>query len=90
MYVDENTGAVEMDINNQNPTKYICRHLVSWAQGLGLIESGKHPPFTKAPMVVIPGSPLVTHGSGFATGDKLGRSAWQYSRKIQTLFMRDW
>jgi photosystem II stability/assembly factor-like uncharacterized protein len=73
LFVDDNTGAVEMDINNQNPNElYACtwyreRKAFDW------IESGK----TSAIYKSIDGGntwkPVTLPGSGFATGEKLGR-----------------
>ncbi|WP_460555337.1 WD40/YVTN/BNR-like repeat-containing protein [Ferruginibacter profundus] len=73
LYVDDNTGAVEMDINNQNPmelyatTWYRERRAYDWK------ESGKTSAIYKSTDGGDSWKPVTLPGSGFATGDKLGR-----------------
>jgi len=73
LFVDENTGAVEMDINNQNPNElYACtwyreRRAYDW------IESGKTSAIYKSTDGGNTWKPITLPGSGFATGEKLGR-----------------
>jgi photosystem II stability/assembly factor-like uncharacterized protein len=73
LYADENTGAVEMDINNKNPdelyatTWYRERRAYDWK------ESGKTSAIYKSTDGGNTWKNISLPGSGFASGDKLGR-----------------
>ncbi len=73
LFADENTGAVEMDINNQNPNELYAATWQRERRAWDWIESGK----TSAIYKSIDGGDtwktVTLPGSGFATGDKLGR-----------------
>ncbi len=73
LFADENTGAVEMDINNKNPNELYAATWYRERRAYDFKESGK----TSAIYKSIDGGdtwkPVTLAGSGFATGDKLGR-----------------
>ncbi|MFN8251553.1 MAG: hypothetical protein U0V75_06685 [Ferruginibacter sp.] len=73
LYVDENTGAVEMDINNQNPNEIYAATWYRERRAWDWIESGKTSAIYKSTDGGDTWKPVTLPGSGFATGDKLGR-----------------
>ncbi len=73
LYVDENTGAVEMDINNQNPNEIYAATWYRERRAWDWKESGKTSAIYKSTDGGDSWKPVTLPGSGFATGDKLGR-----------------
>ena len=73
LFVDENTGAVEMDINNQNPNQLYATTWYRERRAYDWKESGETSAIYKSTDGGDSWKPVTLAGSGFATGDKLGR-----------------
>ncbi|MBS1513366.1 MAG: glycosyl hydrolase [Bacteroidetes bacterium] len=73
LYIDENTGAVEMDINNKNPSELYATVWHRERRAWDWIESGKTSAIYKSNDGGDTWKDITQPGSGFATGDKLGR-----------------
>ena len=73
LFVDDNTGAVEMDINNQNPNELYATTWYRERRAYDWKESGKTSAIYKSTDGGDTWKPITLAGSGFATGDKLGR-----------------
>jgi photosystem II stability/assembly factor-like uncharacterized protein len=73
LFVDDNTGAVEMDINNQNPNELYATTWYRERRAWDWKESGKTSAIYKSADGGETWKPVTLPGSGFATGDKLGR-----------------
>jgi len=73
LYVDDNTGAVEMDINNQNPNELYATTWYRERRAYDWKESGKTSAIYKSTDGGDTWKPITLAGSGFATGEKLGR-----------------
>lgn len=73
LYVDENTGSVDMDINNQNPNELYATMWYRERRAYDFKESGKTSAIYKSTDGGDSWKPVSLAGSGFATGDKLGR-----------------
>jgi photosystem II stability/assembly factor-like uncharacterized protein len=73
LYVDDNTGAVEMDINNKNPNELYAATWYRERRAWDWKESGKTSAIYKSMDGGDTWKAVTLPGSGFATGDKLGR-----------------
>jgi photosystem II stability/assembly factor-like uncharacterized protein len=73
LFVDENTGAVEMDINPQNPNELYTAIWQRERKAWDWKESGKTSAIYKSTDGGNTWKPITLAGSGFATGDKIGR-----------------
>lgn len=73
LFVDDNTGAVEMDINQQNPNELYAATWYRERRAWDWTESGKTSAIYKSTDGGNSWKPVTLPGSGFATGDKLGR-----------------
>jgi photosystem II stability/assembly factor-like uncharacterized protein len=73
LFADENTGAVEMDINNKNPNELYATTWYRERRAWDWKESGKTSAIYKSTDGGDTWKPITLAGSGFATGDKLGR-----------------
>ncbi len=73
LYVDDNTGAVEMDINNKNPNEIYAALWQRERRAWDWKESGKTSAIYKSNDGGDTWKAISLPGSGFATGDKLGR-----------------
>jgi photosystem II stability/assembly factor-like uncharacterized protein len=71
--VDENTGAVEMDINPNNPNELYAAMWHRTRRGWAFTESGPTSGIYKSTDGGNSWSPITAPGSGFAEGKKLGR-----------------
>lgn len=71
--VDENTGAVEMDINNANPNELYAAMWHRQRRAWDWIESGSTSAIYKSTDGGDTWKNITAPGSGFATGEKLGR-----------------
>jgi photosystem II stability/assembly factor-like uncharacterized protein len=73
LFVDDNTGAVEMDINNKNPNELYTSMWYRERRAWDWKESGKQSAIYKSTDGGDTWKPVTLAGSGFATGEKLGR-----------------
>ena len=73
LFVDENTGAVEMDINPKNPNEIYAAMWYRERRAWDWKESGKTSAVYKSNDGGDTWKPVTLSGSGFATGDKIGR-----------------
>ncbi len=73
LFVDDNTGAVEMDINNKNPDEIYAATWYRERRAWDWIESGKTSAIYKSKDGGDTWKAVTLPGSGFATGEKLGR-----------------
>ena len=73
LFVDDNTGAVEMDINNQNPNELYATTWYRERRAYDWKESGKTSAIYKSTDGGDTWKPVTLPGSGFAAGEKLGR-----------------
>jgi len=73
LYIDENTGAVEMDINPQNPNELYAAAWYRTRRAWNLEEGGKTSGIYKSTDGGDTWKLLTTEGSGFPTGDGVGR-----------------
>lgn len=73
LFVDENTGAVEMDINAQNPNELYAATWQRIRYAWDFIESGKGSGIYKSTDGGDTWKLLTTEGTGFPTGDEVGR-----------------
>jgi photosystem II stability/assembly factor-like uncharacterized protein len=73
LFVDENTGAVEMDINPKNPNEIYAAMWYRERRAWDWKESGKTSALYKSNDGGTTWKNITQAGSGFATGDKIGR-----------------
>lgn len=73
LFVDENTGSVDMDINTQNPNELYATTWYRERRAYDWKESGKTSAIYKSTDGGESWKAVSLAGSGFATGDKLGR-----------------
>jgi photosystem II stability/assembly factor-like uncharacterized protein len=73
LFADENTGSVDMDINNQNPNELYATTWYRERRAWDWKESGKTSAIYKSTDGGETWKPVSLAGSGFATGEKLGR-----------------
>ncbi len=73
LFVDENTGAVEMDINPKNPNEIYAAMWYRERRAWDWKESGKTSAVYKSNDGGDTWKPITLAGSGFAVGDKIGR-----------------
>ena len=73
LFVDDNTGAVEMDINNNNPDEIYAATWYRERRAWDWKESGKTSAIYKSSDGGGTWKSVTLPGSGFATGEKLGR-----------------
>ena len=73
LYIDDNTGAVEMDINSQNPNELYAATWYKTRSAWNFEEAGKTSGIYKSNDGGDTWKLLSGAGSGFPTGDKLGR-----------------
>ena len=73
LFVDDNTGAVEMDINNNNPNEIYAATWYRERKAWDWVESGKTSAIYKSTDGGDTWKSITMPGSGFATGEKLGR-----------------
>ncbi|MBL0147068.1 MAG: hypothetical protein IPP48_16475 [Chitinophagaceae bacterium] len=73
LFVDENTGAVEMDINPINPNEIYAAMWYRERRAWDWKESGKTSALYKSNNGGETWKPVTLAGTGFATGDKIGR-----------------
>jgi photosystem II stability/assembly factor-like uncharacterized protein len=73
LYVDDNTGAVEMDINPQNPNEVYAAMWYKTRSAWNFEEAGKTSGIYKSTDGGDSWKLISGGGSGFPTGDKLGR-----------------
>jgi photosystem II stability/assembly factor-like uncharacterized protein len=73
LFVDDNTGAVEMDINNKNPNEIYAATWYRERRAWDWKESGKTSAIYKSTDGGDTWKPVTLPGSGFATGEKMGR-----------------
>ncbi|WP_462250605.1 VPS10 domain-containing protein [Ferruginibacter sp.] len=73
LFVDDNTGAVEMDINNNNPNEIYAATWYRERRAWDWKESGKTSAIYKSSDGGDTWKSVTLPGSGFATGEKLGR-----------------
>jgi photosystem II stability/assembly factor-like uncharacterized protein len=73
LYVDENTGAVEMDINPQNPNELYAATWYKTRSAWNFVEAGKGTGIYKSTDGGDTWKLISGEGSGFPTGDKSGR-----------------
>ncbi|MBP6430782.1 MAG: hypothetical protein KA319_03365 [Ferruginibacter sp.] len=73
LFVDENTGAVEMDINPKNPNEIYAAMWYRERRAWDWKESGKTSALYKSNDGGETWKNITQAGSGFATGDKIGR-----------------
>jgi photosystem II stability/assembly factor-like uncharacterized protein len=71
--IDENTGIVEMDINPQNPNELYAAAWYRTRSAWNFVESGKTSGIYKSTDGGETWSLLTKEGSGFPTGDNVGR-----------------
>lgn len=73
LFIDDNTGAVEMDINNRNPDELYATSWYRERRAYDWKESGKTSAIYKSVDGGETWKNISVPGSGFAGGDKLGR-----------------
>ena len=73
LYVDDNTGAVEMDINPQNPNELYAATWYKTRSAWNFVEAGKGTGIFKSTDGGDTWKLISGEGSGFPTGDKSGR-----------------
>ena len=73
LYIDDNTGAVEMDINPQNPNELYAAAWYKTRSAWNFEEAGKTSGIYKSTDGGDNWKLISGEGSGFPTGDKLGR-----------------
>ena len=73
LYIDDNTGAVEMDINPQNPNELYAAAWYKTRSAWNFEEAGKTSGIYKSSDGGDTWKLISGDGSGFPTGDKLGR-----------------
>ena len=73
LYVDDNTGAVEMDINSQNPNELYAATWYKTRSAWNFEEAGKTSGIYKSTDAGDTWKLISGAGSGFPTTDKLGR-----------------
>lgn len=73
LYVDDNTGAVEMDINPQNPDELYAALWYKTRSAWNLVESGSTSGIYKSTNGGEQWQPITGAGSGFPNGDGVGR-----------------
>ena len=73
LYIDDNTGAVEMDINPQNPNELYAATWYKTRSAWNFVEAGKTSGIYKSTDAGDTWKLISGAGSGFPTGDKLGR-----------------
>ena len=73
LYVDDNTGAVEMDINPQNPNELYAATWYKTRSAWNFEEAGKTSGIYKSTDAGDTWKLISGAGSGFPAGDKLGR-----------------
>ncbi len=73
LFIDDNTGAVEMDINNRNPDELYATSWYRERRAYDWKESGKTSAIYKSSDGGETWKNISVPGSGFAGGDKLGR-----------------
>jgi photosystem II stability/assembly factor-like uncharacterized protein len=73
LFINENTGAVEMDINPTNPNELYAAMWHRERRAWDWKESGKTSGIYKSTDGGVTWKHITAAGSGFATGDKLGR-----------------
>jgi photosystem II stability/assembly factor-like uncharacterized protein len=73
LYIDDNTGVVEMDINPQNPNELYAAAWYRTRTAWNFEEGGKTSGIYKSTDGGTTWKLLTTDGSGFATGDGVGR-----------------
>ena len=73
LYIDDNTGAVEMDINPQNPNNLYAAAWYKTRSAWNFEEAGKTSGIYKSTDGGDTWKLISGAGSGFPTGDKLGR-----------------
>ncbi len=73
LYIDDNTGAVEMDINPQDPNELYAAMWYKTRSAWNFVESGKTSGIYKSNDGGNTWKLISSAGSGFPTGDGLGR-----------------
>ncbi|HEX3165703.1 MAG TPA: hypothetical protein VHQ93_05545, partial [Chitinophagaceae bacterium] len=73
LYIDDNTGAVEMDINPQNPNELYAATWYKTRSAWNFEEAGKTSGIYKSTDAGDTWKLISGAGSGFPSGDKLGR-----------------
>jgi photosystem II stability/assembly factor-like uncharacterized protein len=73
LYVDDNTGAVEMDINPQNPNELYAAAWYRTRTAWNFEEGGKSSGIYKSTDAGDTWKLITTEGAGFPTGDGVGR-----------------
>lgn len=73
LFVDENTGAVDMDINPKNPDELYASAWYRTRRAWNFEESGKTSGIYKSTDGGNSWKPVTASGSGFPTGDGVGR-----------------
>lgn len=86
--VDENTGSVDLDINLSNPNELYAAMWYRTRRANNFEESGKTSGIYKSTNGGDNWELISTAGSGFPTGDGVGRIGLSVFAKIPILFMR--
>lgn len=73
LYIDDNTGAVDMDINPKNPDELYAAMWYRTRRAWNFEEGGKTSGIYKSTDGGNSWKPVTITGSGFATGDGIGR-----------------
>lgn len=73
LYVDENTGCVDLDINPANPKEVYAAFWFRTRRAWEFVESGKSSGIYKSTDGGDTWKPVSGPGSGFMTGEKIGR-----------------